>query len=274
MCRVVSLNLPSSDVPRLPSYGFYISQLVRFARCCTCVFEFSSKNLQITSKLLTQGYRYLKLRKTFGKFFRSYSELLSKFGAISFQENVSNGITHPVFYGDLAYKLGGVKGQANFISSDSKLVKRLRRRQYDPAIMERIIGLVFGPFAALYRSFRSVALWLTRRFDNMTGLVWTSTEATGSWSPPPLIVSRDSLSLWTRARVQNAYKTAYFNGCPYIVLIYYFITIYICEPRFYDLPALVGCLFSVSRRRIIDKFSNVCSFDYTAVAVSWKVEHS
>ena len=53
----------------------YISQLVRFARCCTSVFDFHSKNLQITSKLLTQGYRYHKLRKTFGKFFRSYSEL-------------------------------------------------------------------------------------------------------------------------------------------------------------------------------------------------------
>ena len=40
------------------------------------------------------GYRYHKLRKTFGKFFRSYSELLSKFGAISFQEYVSKR-NHP-----------------------------------------------------------------------------------------------------------------------------------------------------------------------------------
>ena len=82
------VNFPwlSGDVPRLPSYGIYISHLVRFARCCTSVLDFHSKNLQITSKLLTQGYRYHKLRKTFGKFFRSYSELLSKFGDISFQE--------------------------------------------------------------------------------------------------------------------------------------------------------------------------------------------
>ena len=74
------VNFPwlSGDVPRLPSYGIYISQLVRFARCCTSVLDFHYKNLQITSKLLTQGYRYHKLRKTFGKFFRSYSELLSK----------------------------------------------------------------------------------------------------------------------------------------------------------------------------------------------------
>ena len=149
------VNFPSlsGDVPRLPSYGIYISQLVRFARWCTSVFYFHSKNLQITSKLLTQGYRYHKLRKTFGKFFKSYSELLSKFGAISFQDYVSQGITHLVFYGDLVYKLRRVKGEANFISSGSKIVKRLRRRQYDPAIIERTIGLVLGPFTALYRSF-------------------------------------------------------------------------------------------------------------------------
>ena len=122
------VNFPwlSGDVPRLPSYGIYISQLVLFARCCTSVFDYHSKTLQITSKLLTQSYRYHKLRKAFGKFFRSYSELSSKFGAISFQDYVSQGITHPVFYGDLAYKLRRVKGKANFISSVSKIVKRLR----------------------------------------------------------------------------------------------------------------------------------------------------
>ena len=138
------------DVPRLPSYGIYISQLVRFARCCTSVFDFHSKNLQITSKHLTQGHRYHKLRKTF---FSSYSELLSKFGAISFQEYVCKGITHPVFYGDLVYKQRRVKGETNFISSGSQRVKRLRRLQYDPSIIERTIGLVLGPFTALNRSF-------------------------------------------------------------------------------------------------------------------------
>ena len=149
------VNFPwlSGDVPRLPSYGIYISQLVRFARCCTSVLDFHSKNLQITSKLLTQGYRHHKLRKTFGKFFRSYSELLSKFGDISFQEYLSKGISHPVFYGDLVYKLRRVKDTPNFISSGSKIVKRLRRRQYDPVIIERTISLVLGPCTALYRPF-------------------------------------------------------------------------------------------------------------------------
>ena len=146
------VNFPwlSGDVPRLPSYGIYISQLVRFARCCTSVLDFHSKNLQITSKLLTHCYRYHKLRKTFGKFFRSYSELLSKFGDISFQEYLSKGISHPVSYGDLVYKLRRVKDTPNFILSGSKIVKRLRRRQYEPVIIERTIGLVLGPSTALY----------------------------------------------------------------------------------------------------------------------------
>ena len=42
------VNFPclSGDIPLLPTYGIYISQLVRYARCCTTVFDFHSKNLQ------------------------------------------------------------------------------------------------------------------------------------------------------------------------------------------------------------------------------------
>ena len=66
------------------------------------------------------------------------------FCASSFQEYISKGITYPVFYGDLVYKLRRVKDKTNLISSGSKIVKRLRRRQYDPVIIERTIGLVLG----------------------------------------------------------------------------------------------------------------------------------
>ena len=82
-----------------------------------------------------------------------FLELLSKFGAISFQEYVFKGISHPVFYGDLVYKQRRVKDTPNFISSGSKIVKRLRRRQYDPLIIETTIGLVLGPCTALCRLF-------------------------------------------------------------------------------------------------------------------------
>ena len=81
------------------------------------------------------------------------SDLLSKFGEISFQEYVTEGISHPVFYGDLVYKLRRIRCEANFVPSGSKIVKRLRRRKYDPLIIENTIGLVLGPSTALYRSF-------------------------------------------------------------------------------------------------------------------------
>ena len=60
----------------------------------------------------------------------------------------------------------------------------------------------------------------------------------------------------------------------YIFDILYYLTIYVCVPHFYDISALVGCWPSVSLMRIIYYFLNVCSFDYTAVAVSGKVERS
>ena len=58
------VNFPwLSEVPRLPSYGIHISQLVKFATCCSNVLDFNFKNLQITSKPLTQSYRHHNLRK-------------------------------------------------------------------------------------------------------------------------------------------------------------------------------------------------------------------
>ena len=67
------------DVPRRPSYGVYISQLIRFARVCSHIEEFNAGNKCLTAKLLKQGYRYHKLRKAFSKLFRQHHELVSKF---------------------------------------------------------------------------------------------------------------------------------------------------------------------------------------------------
>ena len=91
---------------------------------------------------------YHKLRKTFGNFLRHTLNFCPNLVQYRF-----NYMIHLVFYGDLVYKLRTVKGEANFILSGSKIVKRLQRRQYDPAIIERTICLMLGHFTALYRSF-------------------------------------------------------------------------------------------------------------------------
>ena len=62
---IVNFPLLDGDVPRLPSYGIYISQLIRFARVYSHCDDFNTRNKCLTAKLLKQGYRYHKLRKAF-----------------------------------------------------------------------------------------------------------------------------------------------------------------------------------------------------------------
>ena len=88
---------------RSPSYGVYISQLIRFARVCYNVDDFNNRNLFLTSKLLKQGYRYHKIRKAFSKFYHRHSELIIKYN-IGLKTLLLQGISEPIFYGDLVYK--------------------------------------------------------------------------------------------------------------------------------------------------------------------------
>ena len=76
---IVNFSFLDGDVPRRPSYGVYISQLIRFARVCSHVDDFNTRKKCLTAKLLKQGYQYHKLRKAFSKFYRRHYELISKF---------------------------------------------------------------------------------------------------------------------------------------------------------------------------------------------------
>ena len=75
------VNFPFFDgcVPGFPSYGVYISQLIRFARVCSNVDDFNNRNLILTARLLKQGYRYHKIRKAFSKLYHRHSELIVKY---------------------------------------------------------------------------------------------------------------------------------------------------------------------------------------------------
>ena len=75
------VNFPFLDggVPRSPSYGVYISQLIRFARVCSNVNNFNNRNLFLPAKLLKHGYIYHKIRKAFSKFYHRHLELIVKY---------------------------------------------------------------------------------------------------------------------------------------------------------------------------------------------------
>ena len=68
--EIVNFPFLDGDVPHSTSYRVNISQLIRFARVSSHVTDFNTRNKLLTLKLLKQGYRYHKLRKTFTKFYK------------------------------------------------------------------------------------------------------------------------------------------------------------------------------------------------------------
>ena len=84
------------DVPRSTSYGVYISQLIRFVRVSSHEADFNARNKSLTDKLLQQGYRYHRIRKTFSKFYRQHYELLSKFN-VGLKPLLHQGLSEPEF---------------------------------------------------------------------------------------------------------------------------------------------------------------------------------
>ena len=133
------------DVPRRASYGVYISQLIRFARVCNHVTDFNARNKCLKAKLLQQGYRYHKLRKTFSKFYRRHYELISKYN-VGLKTLLGEGLSEPEFYGDLVY-FKKIIGRNDFSFQFRKIITRYRRYNigYNLNVMLQSACLVFNP---------------------------------------------------------------------------------------------------------------------------------
>ena len=90
---------------------------------CSNVIDFNNKNLFLT-KLLKQGYGYHKIRKAFSKFYHRHSELVVKYN-IGLKTVFQQGISEPIFYGDLVYKFKRIVGKSNFSDQFQKDCKTL-----------------------------------------------------------------------------------------------------------------------------------------------------
>ena len=124
---IVNYPFLDGDVPRSTSYGIYISQLIRFARACSSLDDFNNRNLIITEKLLKQGYRYHKLRKTFSKFYYRNSSLIDKYKS-NLKTLLRQGISHPEFYGDVIYKLRKIYTHTHFNDLFPKHIKNILKK--------------------------------------------------------------------------------------------------------------------------------------------------
>ena len=140
--EIVNFPFLDGDVPRSPSYGVYISQLICFARACSNVDDFNNRNLFLTTKILKQGYIYHKIRKAFSKFYHRHSELIVKYN-IGLKTFLQQGKSEPIFYGDLVYKFKRIVGKPNFSDQFKKIVKRYIRVGYNMDSMRQSACLVF-----------------------------------------------------------------------------------------------------------------------------------
>ena len=128
--EIVGFPVLDRDVPRSTSYGVYISQLIRFARTSSHVADFNTCNKLLTQKLLKQGFRYHKLRKTFSKLYRRYYDLISKF-TVGLKSLLYQGLSEPEFYGDLVYKLKKIVGSHNFSAQFIKIISHYKKIGYN-----------------------------------------------------------------------------------------------------------------------------------------------
>ena len=138
------VNYPflDGDVPRSPSYGVYISPLIRFAGVCSNVDD--NRNLFLTAKLLKQGYRHhYKIRKGFSKFYHRHSEKTVKYSS-GLKTLLQQGISEPTFYSDLLYKFKRIVAKSNFNDQFKKIVKRYVRVGYNLDIMSQSACLVLN----------------------------------------------------------------------------------------------------------------------------------
>ena len=94
--HIVNFPHKDSNIPSKPAYGVYISQLVRIECIRDSYVSFFTRHhqLQLTCRLVKQGFLYDKLVTSFKGFCSRYLEIFSKFG-VSFRKHVEDGICLP-----------------------------------------------------------------------------------------------------------------------------------------------------------------------------------
>ena len=147
------------------------------------------------------------------------------------------------------------------------------RRQYDPLIIERTIGLVLGPSTALNIPFLKHCT-LTNK---AVGTIWRASS-----KPPQRRQGPDLRPLWLLVGTLSAIRPEFVStqaehSLPYLDVTIYILNIWysshmLCVNRFlWPLQLgwlLVCCLF---REFFFLQIFNVCSFDYMAAAASGNV---
>ena len=77
--HIVNFPFLSSNIPSGPSYGVYISQLIRYARYCSYYDDFGYRHKLLVDRLLSQGYEVKRLTNSLKKLM---ADILISLGSI------------------------------------------------------------------------------------------------------------------------------------------------------------------------------------------------
>ena len=100
------------------------NRMTRFQHFINHVAMWACSNTQ------EQNDKLHKIRKAFSKFYYRHSELIVKYN-IGLKTLLQQGISEPIFYGDLVYKFKRIVGKPNFSDQFKKIVKRYIRVGYN-----------------------------------------------------------------------------------------------------------------------------------------------
>ena len=141
-CEIVNYPFLDGDVPRSPSYGVYTYQLIRFAKVCS-----------------------------------NADDLIVKYN-IGLKTLLQQGISEPIFYGDLVYKFKRIVGNSHFSDQFKIIVKRYKRVGYDLDIMRQSACLVLNPITVYSCGFLFNCTTVGQASDSMTAL----TQSFNRWA--------------------------------------------------------------------------------------------
>ena len=90
--NIVNYPYMCCNIPTKPTYGVYISQLIRISRICD---KFAKRHRLLTDRLIQQGFWFSKLCSSFRKFARRHRVEICKY-RVSIRTHVVEGICMPL----------------------------------------------------------------------------------------------------------------------------------------------------------------------------------
>ena len=149
----------------------YIFRNLFVWRVCSNIDDFNNRTKFLTAQSLKQGYRYHKIRKAFSKLYHRHPELIVKYN-IGLKTLLKQGISEPLFNGDLVYKFKIIVGNPNFSDQLKKITKRYKKKVgYNLDIMRQSACLVVNPITDFSHGFLFNCTTVGQASDSMTALM-------------------------------------------------------------------------------------------------------